>query len=127
MLLKIEYAGRTLYDCQGTSPPNPASNALCTVVPPGGLAGKLHLQVSSGHVLIFRGWCQSVCRTCWFLPTCQYGCSSVRAKICRIAQENTEIWPWEIVVLIGWLVVLRLLVYVALRFKTAAPTAQNAH
>lgn len=45
LLLKIEYAGRTLYDCQGTSPPNPASNAMCTVVPPGGLAGKLHLQV----------------------------------------------------------------------------------
>ena len=45
LLLKIEYAGRTLYDCQGTTPPNPASNAMCTVVPPGGLAGKLHLQV----------------------------------------------------------------------------------
>ncbi len=42
-------------------------------------------------------------------------------------QENTEVWPWEVVVLIGWLVFLRILVYVALRFKTAAPTAQNVH
>ena len=53
LLLKIEYAGRTLYDCQGTSPPNPASNPLCTVVPPGGLAGKLHLQVVL-HPLMFN-------------------------------------------------------------------------
>ena len=45
LLLKIEYAGRTMYDCAGTSPPNPASNPICTVVPPGGLSNKLHLQV----------------------------------------------------------------------------------
>ena len=47
LLLKIEYVGRTMYDCAGTSPPNPASNPMCTVVPPGGLAGKLHLQARS--------------------------------------------------------------------------------
>lgn len=47
LLLKVEYKGRTLYDCAGTSPPNPASSPLCTVVPPGGLAAKLHLQVRS--------------------------------------------------------------------------------
>lgn len=40
-------------------------------------------------------------------------------------QENTENWPWEIVVLCGWLILLRVLVYVALRFKTAAPSAQQ--
>lgn len=45
LLLKIEYKGRTLWDCQGLDPPNPASNPLCTVVPPGGLQDKLHLQV----------------------------------------------------------------------------------
>ena len=49
------------------------------------------------------------------------------ADVDRSAQENTEVWPWEVVVLIGWLVFLRILVYVALRFKTAAPTAQNVH
>ena len=41
------------------------------------------------------------------------------------AQENTENWPWEVVVLFGWLVVLRILVYVALRLKTAAPGAHQ--
>ena len=45
LLLKIEYAGRTTYDCQGTAPVEPANNPICTVVPPGGLAGKLHLLV----------------------------------------------------------------------------------
>ena len=42
-----------------------------------------------------------------------------------VVQENTENWPWEAVVLIGWLVLLRILVYVALRFKTAAPSMQQ--
>lgn len=45
LLLKIEYKGRTLWDCSGTNPPNPWSNPACTVVPPGGLQAKLHLQV----------------------------------------------------------------------------------
>jgi hypothetical protein len=44
LLLKIEYAGLTLWDCAGTSPPDPAHNPLCTLVPPGGLQAKLHLQ-----------------------------------------------------------------------------------
>ncbi|BDA45889.1 ABC transporter G family member 14 [Coccomyxa sp. Obi] len=82
LLLKIEYRGRTLWDCQGLDPPNPASNPLCTVVPPGGLQEKLHLQI------------------------------------------NTEQWMWEIVVLFGWLVFFRYLIYVALRYKTAAPNVK---
>lgn len=44
LLLKIEYVGRTMYDCAGTTPPNPATNPICMVVPPGGLKDKLHLQ-----------------------------------------------------------------------------------
>ena len=40
-------------------------------------------------------------------------------------QENTENWPWEAVVLIGWLIFFRYLVYVALRYKTAAPEAKG--
>lgn len=52
LLLKVEYSGRTLYDCAGLTLPNPASNPLCTVVPPGGLQEKLHLQVPSN----FSDW-----------------------------------------------------------------------
>ena len=40
-------------------------------------------------------------------------------------QENTENWPWEAIVLIGWLIFFRYLVYVALRYKTAAPEAKG--
>ena len=40
-------------------------------------------------------------------------------------QENTEEWPWEAVVLIGWLIFFRYLVYIALRYKTAAPEAKH--
>lgn len=39
-------------------------------------------------------------------------------------QINTEQWMWEIVVLFGWLVVFRYLIYVALRYKTAAPNVK---
>lgn len=45
LLLKIEYVDRTLYDCSGLILPEPSTNPLCTPVPPGGLQGKLHLQV----------------------------------------------------------------------------------
>lgn len=45
LLLKIEYSGRTVWDCNGITPPNPWSDPRCTIVPPGGLADKLHLQV----------------------------------------------------------------------------------
>ncbi|CAL5220454.1 g2473 [Coccomyxa viridis] len=84
LLLKVEYQGRTLWDCSGIpNPPNPSSNPACTIIPPGGLQAKLHLQ------------------------------------------ENTENWPWEAVVLIGWLIFFRYLVYVALRYKTAAPEAKG--
>ena len=44
---------------------------------------------------------------------------------CCHAQENTQNWPWEAVVLFGWLIMLRVLVYVALRIKTAAPSAHQ--
>jgi len=47
LLLKIEYKGRTLWDCSGTNPPNPSHNPACTIIPPGGLQGKLHLQVGT--------------------------------------------------------------------------------
>ena len=46
LLLKVEYQGRTLWDCSGIpNPPNPSSNSACTIIPPGGLQAKLHLQV----------------------------------------------------------------------------------
>ena len=46
LLLKVEYQGRTLWDCAGVpNPPHPSSNPACTVIPPGGLQAKLHLQV----------------------------------------------------------------------------------
>ena len=35
-------------------------------------------------------------------------------------QENTQDWPWEAIVLLGWLVAFRVAVYVALRKKTAS-------
>ncbi len=40
-------------------------------------------------------------------------------------QENTETWAWEALVLIGWLIFFRYLVYIALRYKTAAPEAKG--
>jgi hypothetical protein len=36
-------------------------------------------------------------------------------------QENTETWVWEVPVLLLWLFTFRFLIYVALRYKTAAP------
>ena len=42
-----------------------------------------------------------------------------------LAQENTEVWPWEAVVLIAWLIFFRYMVYIALRYKTAAPEAKR--
>ena len=47
LLLKVEYKGRTLWDCAGSNPSDPANNPGCTVVPPGGLQAKLHLPVLS--------------------------------------------------------------------------------
>ena len=47
------------------------------------------------------------------------------AHRCFSAQENTEQWPWEAVVLIGWLIFFRYMVYIALRYKTAAPEAKH--
>ena len=41
----MEYKGRTLWDCAGSNPSDPAHNPGCTVVPPGGLQAKLHLPV----------------------------------------------------------------------------------
>ena len=44
LLLKIEFHGRTFYDCGSVvSPPNLDG---CTVVPPGGLSAVLHFPVS---------------------------------------------------------------------------------
>jgi hypothetical protein len=34
-------------------------------------------------------------------------------------QENTENWPWEVLVLLGYIIVLRAAVYVSLRRKTS--------
>ena len=45
LLLKVEYKGRTLWDCAGSNPSDPANHPGCTVVPPGGLQAKLHLPV----------------------------------------------------------------------------------
>ena len=45
LLLKVEYKGRTLWDCAGSNPTDPANHPGCTVVPPGGLQAKLHLPV----------------------------------------------------------------------------------
>ena len=45
LLLKVEYKGRTLWDCAGANPSDPAHAPGCTVVPPGGLQAKLHLPV----------------------------------------------------------------------------------
>eukprot|EP00884_Botryococcus_braunii_P008026 jgi/Botrbrau1/17224/Bobra.0621s0002.1 len=78
LLLKVQFAGSTLYDCKGLDLPNPATDPRCTVVPPGGLQGILKLQ------------------------------------------ENTENPPWEVAVLIGYAVVLRAGIYVALRHKTSS-------
>lgn len=41
-----------------------------------------------------------------------------------LLQENTENWVWEVPVCFGWLLVFRFLVYVALRYKTAAPNVK---
>ena len=41
----MEYKGRTLWDCAGSNPSDPAKHPGCTVVPPGGLQAKLHLPV----------------------------------------------------------------------------------
>ena len=76
LLLKIEYAGRTLYDCHGSNPSHPASTPGCVPVPQEGVSAALRL---------------------W---------------------ESVDVWPYEAVVLIGWLVVFRVLVYYALRHKT---------
>lgn len=44
LLLKINWVGVPLWDCAGANPPRPQSNPACTLVPPGGLQAKLHLQ-----------------------------------------------------------------------------------
>jgi hypothetical protein len=35
-------------------------------------------------------------------------------------QINPDEWPWEAMALMGWLIVFRILIYIALRYKTSA-------
>lgn len=158
LLLKVEYKGRTLWDCAGSNPSDPANHPGCTVVPPGGLQAKLHLPVLSllpclplttnalaTHAKRALWLCPgSVCHGASAIQECAAGmqagvhspltgCKEVLqgqkqvsyAHRCLTAQENTEQWPWEAVVLIGWLIFFRYMVYIALRYKTAAPEAKH--
>jgi hypothetical protein len=45
LLLKIEYQGRTIWDCHGTNPPHPEHTRGCTPIPTDALKQALRLQV----------------------------------------------------------------------------------
>lgn len=45
VLLKVEYSGRTMYDCGGLPLTHANNDPRCTVVPPGGLQHVLKLEV----------------------------------------------------------------------------------
>ena len=134
LLLKIEYKGRTLWDCSGRNSPNPWSDPSCTVIPPGGLQGRLHLQVLyPWQTLTAKCSCTVYCHTdlsypvCRKLIMCQALCchGKMIAEQMLLVQENTEMRPWEAVVLIAWLIFFRYMVYIALRYKTAAPETKR--
>ncbi|KAK9829866.1 hypothetical protein WJX72_008345 [[Myrmecia] bisecta] len=76
LLIKIEFGGRTIYDCGGADVADPQQHPeLCHPVP--SLQQALHLQ------------------------------------------ESPDAWPWEVLVLLGYLLFWRCMIYVALRRKTS--------
>lgn len=45
LLLKVEYSGRTFYDCQGRLPPNPSADPHCVSLHAASLEKAVRLQV----------------------------------------------------------------------------------
>lgn len=77
LLQKIEFSGRTYYDCGTADPSDPTTYPGCQPLTQQQLVDELNFQ------------------------------------------RPVDEWPWEALVLLGYLLVLRVLVYVALRRKTA--------